>query len=252
MKFHNRTVFLFILLTAVITLNARAQSFDYQKRPVFKFDYLKTKVSLKLNTSQTKVKGSVTYLLEANITGADSLRLYVPAMVVDSVMFEQAATNFSIEQGKLVISIPDSTVSGKQYHLKIYYQADPRFGLLKDNEGTIWTSMLPKSHRHWLPSPDHPRVETITTLTLNVPATYGIAATGVKTNEQILGLKRKEVTFRSKQSVPITSVAFATNKFNVVGTVHGIKRIISYAEPNSVNPKKQKNWLISRNSLLLK
>ncbi len=238
MKRNYKRILFFTVILAVFSFTVRGQSFDYQSKPVFAFDYLETAVDLNLNIQQAALMGSVTYLLRANSTGADSLILHAPEITVDSVLVGSKTLNYFIQNGLLNIALPDSGLSG-QFQIQIYYQTDPRFGLLKDSEGTIWTSLLPKSHRHWMPSPDHPRVETVTTLTLNVPADYRIAATGVKTDEEILGLERKEVTFRSSKPVPITSLSFAAGNFNTEGTSYGIKRIITYAGANTISDAEQ-------------
>ncbi len=240
MKNNYRSLLLFTVLLTAVNVTAYGQSFDYENRPVLKFDFLEADIDLNLIPSQAKVAGSVTYRLEANVTGADSLILYAPEVAVDSVVSTDKALNYSIENGRLSIALEDSVVSGNKYQVQIYYHTNPRFGLLKDSEGTIWTSVLPKSHRHWLPSPGHPRIEAVTTLTLTVPAAYSVAATGVKTDEEILGLKRKKVTFRSSKPIPVTSLAFAAGKFNREGTSYGIKRIITYAEENTIDASAQK------------
>ncbi|HLR76707.1 MAG TPA: HEAT repeat domain-containing protein [Balneolaceae bacterium] len=230
MKRFYKTISLFILLIAVIALNGLAQSFDYPEKPARKFDFLKTDIKLELNTEKTAINGSVTYLLEVNNSGADSLVLNAPEIAIDSVFSENQPLQYTLESGRLVIPLTDSTFTRPQFRIKIFYHADPRFGLLKDSDGTIWTSLLPKSHRHWLPSPDHPGIETITTLTLVVPASSSVAATGVKTEHEILGLDSKSVTYRSGRPVPITSLAFAVGKLKKNGSSFGIKRIITYAE----------------------
>ncbi len=226
-----------IALSSAFT--AHGQSFDYEKRPVLKFDFLEANIDLKLIPGEAKVAGSVTYRLKAHVTGADSLTLHAPEIAIDSVLASGEALNYSTQNDRLFIALEDSIVSGEQYQLQIYYHSNPRFGLLKDSEGTVWTSLLPKSHRHWFPSPGHPRVEAITTLSLTVPAAYSVAATGVKTDDEILGLETKKVTFRSSKPIPVTSLSFAAGTFNREGTSYGIKRIITYAESKTISASTQ-------------
>ncbi len=234
-----RSISILSLISLAAVSLGSAQNFDYQQRPVFNYDFIKADINLQLNTSDVSLSGAVQYRLEATISGADTLVLNAANIQVESVFVQNEQVGYSVNDDQLYIALTDSSIMGKQYDLQIDYHTEPRFGLLKNSEGTITTSMLPQTNRHWLPTLDHPRNELITVLTLTVPADYTVAASGVKTDEEILDLNNKKITFRSGKPIPVTALSFSAGNFNKEGASYGIKRIISYAEPNTVSENKQ-------------
>jgi hypothetical protein len=222
--------FFFMLIISAGTVAAHAQSFDYKSRPVLNFAFTKAEINLKLNPQKVSLNGSVLYHLKANISGADTLTLNAPGITVDSVRSPDRHLYFSTNDSLLKIALSSSSQRGHTYQVEIFYRAAPRFGLLKSSEGTVWTSMLPRSTRHWLPTKDNPRVQMKATLSLRIPADYKAFASGVSKGKKMFPDSTKKLTFLVDQPVPITALSFG------VGHFQGIN---SFVEPNSISAKKR-------------
>jgi hypothetical protein len=233
---------LFIILISAIAFAAHAQSFDYQARPRFDFTYNSAQIDLRVNPPSVALKGSVLYNLTANINGADTLLLNAPGITIDSVQSHGKKLVFSKKKDRLQIALAHSSQSGKDYSVKIYYQAAPHFGLLKSSEGTVWTSMLPRSTRHWLPVRDNPRVRMNVMLSLRLPNNYKVFASGIIRDTHNYRDSTKKVTFKTGSPIPITSLAFG------IGHFHGIN---SFAEPNSISSGEQQK-LVRKTKQIIK
>jgi hypothetical protein len=234
---------LFIVLISAIAFAAHAQSFDYQARPRLNFTYKSAQINLRINPESVALKGDVLYNLTANISGADTLLLNAPGITIDSVQSNGKKLVFSKKNDRLQISLPNSSQSGKSYTVKIYYQAAPHFGLLKSSDGTVWTSMLPRSTRHWLPVRDNPRVRMNVTLSLRIPNSYKVFASGIIRDTHNFRDSTKKVTFKTGSAIPITSLAFG------IGHFHGIN---SFAEPNSISSGKQQKLVGKTKQIIAK
>jgi HEAT repeat protein len=218
------------MVLCVSTRIANAQEFDYSPHPVLNYKFTQAVVNLRLNPHNISLKGSVLYDVTPNINGADTLVLDAPQIKIDSVRSKGRSLNYRSKDGHLYIAVTNAAQRGKQYQVKIYYRAKPSFGLLKSSEGTVWTSMLPRSTRHWLPVKDNPRVEMKVTLSLRFPSDYKVFASGISKAQQMYPDSTKKITFETGRPIPITTLAFG------VGHFHGIN---SFAEPNSIAPGKQ-------------
>jgi aminopeptidase N len=238
----SRLYFIFIctvLFSCAFTSPVLGQSFDYVDRPVLDFQFTEAQIDLEINPDDGSIAGSVFYDLKANISGADTLVLDAPGIEIESVMAGGKEASFKADSDTLYILVAESTEMGATYTVEIEYQATPRFGLLKSSEETIWTSMLPRSVRHWLPVKDHPRVKMITSLSLQTPPGFTAFGSGVKTDDRLQADGSSSVTFRSGRPIPITTLAFGFGRFDVEGSSMGIKRINSYAEANSISAETQ-------------
>lgn len=230
------------LFTALffVTTTGMAQSYDYEKRPRLNFKFTEARIDFQVNPDDQSLQGSVEYTVEANVSQVDTLSLKAEGLQVDSVLTDGQTVPYDLKDGALNIAVNDSTVMGRPYRVQIYYHGSPRFGLLKSSEGSIWTSALPRSVRHWVPSVDHPAVSLKNTLSITVPEQYTVSATGVKTDEEVVAGGNKKWTFRSGRPVPVTAVSFALGMFNEEGVSYGIKRINTYAEPLAIPPGRQR------------
>lgn len=238
----HRIVIILSVITACVfcTSTIHAQSFDYDKSPQFNYKFLDATIDLEVNPEEAGIAGWVKYRIESNLSNADTLSLQLAELQVDSVLVGAQKAQFDVLDNELRIAMIDSSVMGQQYEVQIFYKGSPKFGLLKSSEGSLWTSMLPLSNRHWVPVADHPGVSFTSTLSLTVPDQYVVVASGVKTDEERLSSGNKKITYRTGRPVPATAVGFAIGSFSEEGISYGIKRINSYAELNSITSDKQK------------
>lgn len=208
------SIFLMILMSVGSTNVIQAQSFDHEPYPQLDFDFLNLELDLGIQPQNLRIDGAAIYHIEANISGADTLILYASHIDVSSVSVDEAAVDFSLSNDSLFIPVDDSATAGQQYNVNIRYSGSPQFGLLKNFNGTVWTSQLPKTQRHWVPIIDNPRVQFKTTFNIVVPSGVTVWATGQKTGEEAVSVDVMRYQFTSEKPVPASSLAFALGGFD--------------------------------------
>lgn len=222
------TSFIFFLIFFAIQLlpqKVAAQSFDHQLYPKLDFNFEHLDLQLAVRPDSQRIEGIAEYRMTANISGADSIILNATRMEIESVSLNEEGADFHLSNDSLIIALPDSSEAGQSYDLNIKYNSIPRFGLLKNAHGTIWTSLLPASHRHWLPTVDNPHVSFTSTIEFTVPSGYTVWATGRKENQEVTSVNNIRYTFTSNGRVPASSLAFAAGNFRNNSTSFGVKRI---------------------------
>ncbi|MGK7369277.1 MAG: hypothetical protein ACNS64_03610, partial [Candidatus Halalkalibacterium sp. M3_1C_030] len=232
-----------VFLLIVLSSSLRAQEFDYEKYPRLNFEYSQLNLELNINPENRRIKGSAVYKVSANIGGIDSLVLKAAHMDIASVRINESNAEYRLHNDSLIIRLPDSTTSGQGYELGIDYSTIPKFGVLGNDLGTVWTSMLPQTHSHWFPSPDHPRVTFNSSIKFTVPSGYQVVANGVKLEEEIIDVEQVSYTFKTRNEVPATSLAFALGQFDRNETSFGIKKVSLNSENGLLTGAQRKNIL---------
>jgi len=238
----------FVWATAVIVgffipESAEAQQFDYQKYPALSVDITHLTLNMEINPDQKSLNGRAVYQLNTRISGMDSLVMHAAHMEINRVQVNNREAEYELQNDSLFIVLSDSAGSGEEFEVSIAYSTLPQFGILINESGTVWTSHLPKTTRHWLPVIDHPRVTFTSRMHFIVPAGYEIAASGVKVQEEVAGMEQVEYTFESKKAVPASALSFAAGNFEIHETSYGIKNIRLATEDNLINSRAQKELL---------
>ncbi|NGP76890.1 M1 family metallopeptidase [Balneolaceae bacterium YR4-1] len=232
---------LFLLLLFISPL--QAQDFDFEKYPKLNFNFSQLNLDLTIDPENNGIKGTAAYELSANIGGVDSLVLQAAHMDIASVSINDAEASFTLNNDSLFIQLPDSTLPGKTYSLTVDYSTIPKFGILSNDLGTVWTSLLPQSHKHWFPTIDHPRVTFNSTLSLTVPSGYQAVANGVKLEEEILDVEQVRYVFKTRNEIPTTSLTFAVGRLERNETSFGVKKINLNAESGLWSAAERKTLL---------
>src|SRR6056297_493786 len=204
---------------------AQSQSFDHQAYPKLDFDFKSLELDLGLQPQNLRIDGAATYQLEANVAEADTITLHAAHMEISAVSVDGNAVDYSLQNDSLIVPLSDPSQAGQQYELSIRYSGNPKFGLLKNDHQTAWTSQLPKSQRHWVPIVDNPHVDLQTTFNISVPSGFQVWATGQKTTEEAASVDVMRYQFQSKKEVPASSLSLAVGKFTSVSTSAGVKKI---------------------------
>ncbi|MDZ7771825.1 MAG: hypothetical protein U5K31_03670 [Balneolaceae bacterium] len=221
---------LILLLGTLAALPAAAQTADYQVRPRLDFTFLHLGLEMQVDPQQGAVAGEAAWRVEANVDGADSLVLDAAHMEIESVSVDEAEADYHMHNDSLFVFVADSTVRGAIHRVNVTYRAEPRFGLLRSDNGTVWTSRLPLSNRHWVPLPDHPRVRFTLALSVSVPSGYRVMAPGRRTGEQLESVDRVTYRFESAEALAAPDLAWAVGRLEVDETSFGSKRIQLYTE----------------------
>ncbi len=237
-------------LFAVTGSSLNAQDFDYIKYPRLNYNYSQLNLDLTVNPDTRSLRGSAAYKLTANIGGINTLVLQAAHMDIASVRINESEAEFSLHNDSLIIQLPDSTLPGKAYNVRVDYSTVPKFGILSNDLGTVWTSQLPQTHNHWFPTVDHPRVTFNSTITLTVPSGFQAVANGVKLEEEIIDVEQISYTYKTRNEVPATSLAFAVGRFERNETSFGIKKISLNSENGLLTGTEQKKLLADAAQIL--
>ncbi|HET6527752.1 MAG TPA: hypothetical protein VFG39_03285, partial [Balneolaceae bacterium] len=225
LKHHKILVLLLGLLTFLPFNLLYAQTFDYQPYPKLDFDFTKLELTLGLQPQNLRLNGAATYQIKANISGADTVVLHAARLDISSVLVGEKKAEFMLHNDSLFIPLNQPSERGQTYQLYIRYSASPRFGLLKNGNGTVWTSQLPQSQHHWVPIVDNPQVTLQTALNISVPSGFNVRATGQKTGQEAASVDVVTYHFATNQPVPASSLAFSIGQFSHQSTVSGDTQI---------------------------
>lgn len=220
--FNNRSSFSFypgfkFILTVFMVLlgwnNGKGQSFDHASYPQLDFDFRHLELTLGLQPQNLNIDGAATYQLQANVSGADTVTLNAARLDISSVTVNDEQVDFSLHNDSLLIPLSQPSQSGENYELYIRYSGSPRFGLLQNSNGTVWTSQLPRAQRHWVPIVDNPHVTLQTTFNISVPAGYTVQASGRKTGQESVSVDVVSYHFASREEIPASGLAFSVGRY---------------------------------------
>ena len=214
---------LFFLLASATKL--QAQSFDYQMHPKLDFDFTSLELDLGIQPQNLRIDGDAHYQLKANVSEADTVVLYAAHLDISSASVNGKEADYMLHNDSLFVPLAEPTQAGDTLTLDIRYSGSTTFGLLKDARETVWTSLLPKAQRHWVPIVDNPRVAFKTKFNISVPAGFRVWATGKKTGEKAASVDAMTYHFESSRPVPASSLALAIGHFNHVATDFGNKQV---------------------------
>lgn len=205
---------LFVILCGLNAIETRGQSFDYGSYPKLDFNLVDLELNLGIQPQNLRIDGEATYTIKANISGADTLTMYASHLDISTVSVDGETVDFSLYNDSLFVPVDDSSEAGNQYDVRVRYSGQPQFGLLKNSHGSVWTSLLPKSQRHWVPIIDNPHVELRTRFNISVPSGYQVWAPGEKTDEEVLSVDAMRYRFESANDIPASALAFAVGAFS--------------------------------------
>jgi len=120
------------------------------------------------------------------------------------------------------------------------------FGILKNYRGTIWSSLLPKTQRHWFPVFDHPRNSFTTDISVMTDSTRSLNTTVFS------GTSDREGRWKLNTPIPATSIGFAVGPFEKNETLAGRKVINLYSEKGVLNQQEKSDILETAYSVLTK
>lgn len=216
------------LLTTVFSLVQTCEDlpvFDYEIHPYQPFEFEHLELSATLEPELALVRGVVTYTISAKIDGLTELVLQTEESAIDDVFVNDVEVDFRVSEDSLVIQLPDSSISERDFELAITWQSNSKFGLYLDSESNFWSSKNPLAHRHWFPVFDHPRNELTFEATFTIPLETEILFNGDLTPNAVASANQKKITYSSEIPVPVTGLGFALGDFVVTEVASGLTDI---------------------------
>lgn len=194
-----------------------SQNWDYQKYP--KLDISLQHLNADIHIDEFgAMEGDVLYRATVNIDDPDSLVFDASRLNILGVWVNDAQKEFSAQNEQLVIYLDQVFASQSVLNIRIQYEANPKFGVLRDVNRTKWTSQLPKSTRHWLPVIDHPRAEFTTEFVFTYPSGNSMIANGRMVESGVVSVDEERGTFETNRPIPATAIGWAVGNFSEIGS----------------------------------
>lgn len=194
-----------------------SQDWDYQKYP--KLDLTLQHLNANIHIDEFgNIEGDVLYRASVNIDDPDSLVFDASRLNILGVWVNDAEKQFSAQNDELVIYLDQVFARQSVLNIRIQYEANPRYGVLRDVNRTTWTSQLPKSTRHWLPVIDHPRAQFTTEFVFTHPSGNTMVANGRKVESGVVSVEEERSTFQTNNQLPATALGWALGEMNEAGS----------------------------------
>ncbi|WP_372905106.1 HEAT repeat domain-containing protein [Rhodohalobacter sp.] len=210
------SLFSFISIFAFIQ-DLSAQSWDYKAYPVLPFEI--SHLDAELNIKDTgSIEGDILYLIKLKDENLDSLVLDSRDIEILSAVINNETKEFYIENHKLVVLTDGEYERGDEISLRIQYRTTPDFGLYQTAKGTFFTSFLPLTTSHWLPVPDHPRVEFTSEFIFTHPAGKSVVSNGRRASMEIESVSEETTSFTSNKTLSPVDINFAMGDLDLISS----------------------------------
>lgn len=233
MKKTASTLSLFILSFFVVG-QLSAQSYDYPLYPQLDITYEHMEGEIDIGP-RGEIRGDISYDIRFNIEKSDSIQLHAVRMLVENVLLDERTVDFEIHNDTLVVYLDDTFSRSQLANLRVVYSTKPSFGVLRTYRGTIFSSQLPRSKRHWLPVADYPSTQLSYDLTVRHPASKSLVVSGSLVSNDVESVDTEVTRYRSATRRPVTSLFFALSDFASTNRVINSRNIRMHVEqPNAV------------------
>ena len=196
-------------------MTMQAQNWDYEKYPKLDVELMHLDAELRI-LETGDIEGDILYNIGFNVSGVDSIVLDASKISVSSVFMNDSSVDFTIDQDELVIYLNETYSELDVANLRIQYMTIPEFGIHRDEYGTMWTSMLPRTTRHWLPVIDHPRVSFTTELVFTHPAGQTVVANGRQSDSEILSVDEEITSYVSNKRIPASALSWSLGDISLI------------------------------------
>lgn len=207
------TLTLLVVLLCLVHTTGFTQDWDYEKYPIIDITLTHLDADIKIS-EDGNIDGNVTYSARFNNSFTDTLVFDAAGLDIRSVLINETEYDFYVQGDKLFIELGEGFSKPEVVTLNILYQASPRFGVHRNDYGTMWTSALPRSNSHWIPLIDHPSVTLTTDITFTHSAGKTVVATGRQNSSEIVNIDEEKTTFSSSDPVSLSSLAWAIGDFS--------------------------------------
>lgn len=228
------------IISLVIVLITGAQDctvemWDYETNPKLPYSFNHLDLDMTIDPVNETVKGVATYSVSAKIPAQTEVILHAAALEIDAVTFDGNEKEFLVSGDSLIISLADTLSMTNESELAITWQGRSIYGTHKDRFGTLWTSLNPKTQRHWLPVYDHPRVAFSVDADITIPANLDVVFNGNMINDQVTSADTKTVSWKADTAIPVTGLNFAVGKFESAEAQSGINKVRVFGETGVVS-----------------
>lgn len=238
----NSFLAIFITLLIPISLFATDRG-DYSAWPEMLFEFHHLNLELIVDNEGNKITGVAEYEISSRQDDIQDVLLFSNNISIGSIRIAGNQVEFQQQEDSLLIQLAESFPVGERFNIEISYEAEPEFGVHFNNNGTVWSSMLPEANRHWLPGFDHPRAEVTTAIYIRVPEGQKAVANGYLLGEEEVEVGYKDVGWKSDDKLPISEIGFVTGNLDVDEVIVGSRLVRLYSETGMLNEENTSNIL---------
>lgn len=221
-----------MLLMSVQHLHA--QTYDYEPYPQLDVTYEHLEGELDISP-QGEIRGDVSYDIRFNVEKSDSIELHAVRMQVEDVLLDERTMDFEIHNDTLIVYLDETFSRSQAANLRIVYSTTPVFGVLRTYRGTMFSSQLPLTTRHWLPVADYPSTMLSYDLRVRHPAGKSLVMGGSPISNEVVSVDTEVTRYRSPAKRPVTSIFFAVSDFESTYRMINTKNFRLHVEqPNTV------------------
>lgn len=208
-----RSVIILLLLSFLFDATVQSQNWDYEKYPDRNVTFTHLDADIRIS-DDPMISGDIIYTASVRRESVNSINFHAVGMNIISVEVNGSPKNHRIRNNNLIVDLENSYDRGEVIQIRIQYDTNPYFGIHKNANGTIWTSLLPNTIQHWMPVFENPEVSLTTDLVFTHSSDMSIVANGRRGNVEIVSVDESITGFSSNVAVPITSIAFAAGNFS--------------------------------------
>ncbi|WP_165779054.1 HEAT repeat domain-containing protein [Rhodohalobacter barkolensis] len=218
-------LFSFISIFALIP-DLSAQNWDYESYPHLPFEI--SHLDAELNISDTgSIEGDLLYMIQLKDGDIDSLVFDARDMEILSTVINDESKEFYFENNQLIVLTDGDFNRGDEISLRIQYRNNPVFGYFQTAKGTYFTSLLPLTTSHWLPVPDHPRVQFTSEIIFTHPAGKTVVSNGRRATMEIESVSEETTSFTSNKTVSPVDLSFAMGDLELISSTQNSNDIQS-------------------------
>ena len=223
-----------LFLIVPITCHLQAQTYDYPLYPRLDVTYEHMEGEIDISP-QGEIRGDISYDIRFNVEKSDSIQLHAVRMLVENVLLNERTMDFEIHNDTLIVYLDDTFSRSQLANLRVVYSTTPSFGVLRTYRGTMFSSQLPRSTRHWLPIADYPSTQLSYDLTVRHPAAKSLVMSGSLVSNEVESVDTEVTRYRSATRRPVPTLFFAVSDFESTNRVINSRNIRMHVEqPNGV------------------
>jgi len=206
------------LVSLLFNISGYAQDqWDYKPYPAQQVDFTEAAIKLTVSPEQSRIGGVASYQAAALRDGIANVILHGGELSIDAITVNGETAEFEVTGDSINIQLSDTLSEAQQVSISVTWQSTSGFGFYSESDSLIWSSLLPKAVRHWLPVFDHPRNELLASMEITVPEGYTAIGPGTLLNDEIIvGEGLQTFTWQTTTPVPASAISWAVGNFDVI------------------------------------
>lgn len=214
--FRSATILFFLFIFAS---NVYSQSWDYEKYPDRNVTFTHLDADIQLS-EDPMILGDIIYTATVLRDSVNSVHFNAVGMNIISVEVNGSSMNHRFQNNDLIVELDESFERGEVIQIRIQYDTNPHFGIHKNVNGTIWSSLLPNSIQHWMPVFENPDVSLTSDFVFTHSSDLSVVVNGRRGDVEIISVNESVTNYSSNVALPITGISFVASDFsNSINTI---------------------------------